>query len=1162
MKGIINPLLGLSGYKTLLEYIDSGKFPVSLTGISGAQKSHIIYSLAEFSRKPCVVITHSEAEARRLYKDLSHFLSGQVVEYPAKEVVFYDIDAMSRDIAEKRLNVIEKLLRKDNTVVILTFRALMQKLPQPYVFEQAMFSLNVGDEVSMDGLIRRFISGGYERVDIVDGMGQFAVRGGIVDFFPFSEELACRIEMFGDMVDSIRKFDVSTQRSVEMINQVSVFPVTEAVIDKASIGRIIESIRTELETAGQKNRPQKERNALLRKTVEGDLEKIRETTKLNSVDRYFSHFYGEGVTILDYLAKDTLIFMDEPQKSLQVGEAVYTEFSEMYKNQLEKGTLLPDGCSSVSDVDSLLTALQKGKLISLASLSSGENLEYTRVFNLQGREVGDFHSFEQLTHQIEDWKKSGNITIILAGTASAAQRISRGMRENGIENTYTESFEDKNTRPGQVIVTRGTLSGSFEYPLIKLVVISDRKLLGEEKKPKKPSKRRGIREFTDLNTGDYVVHQVHGIGQYVGIEKLVVERITRDYLKIRYANDDMLYIPTTQLEVIQKYIGSEGKTPKLNKLGGADWSRIKKKVKESLKDIAGELLVIYARRQASRGYSFSKDTVWQKQFEERFPYQETEDQLRCIEEVKQDMESERPMDRLLCGDVGFGKTEVAIRAAFKAAMDGKQTAYLVPTTILAQQHFNTFTQRMRDFPVRIEMLSRFRTLAQQKKILKDVKNGTVDILIGTHRILQKDIQFKDLGLLIVDEEQRFGVSHKERIKALKNNVDVLTLTATPIPRTLHMAMVGIRDMSVIYDPPEDRHPVQTFVMEHDSEVIKEAITREINRKGQVYYLSNRVRSIHRVASDVKKLVPQASIVVGHGQMEERELEEVMMGFIEGKWDAMVCTSIIESGLDIPNVNTIVIEDADRLGLAQLYQLRGRVGRSNRTAYAYVTYKRDKVLAEDAEKRLKAIRDFTEFGSGFKIAMRDLEIRGAGNLVGAEQHGHMEAVGYDTYCRLLEESVKELKGETVNEYPGVQIDLNVSAYISDEYIQNENQKIEMYKKIASVQENNDIQEIEDELIDRYGDIPEEVYNLLEIAYIKTLSRSLGITMISDKTGAVVLQFLQGSINIEVLGKLIESYRGRILFTASNPPYITYKDDKKNSNKIPNIKNLLQCLKKLQ
>ncbi len=1162
MKGIINPLLGLPGYDTLLEYIDSDRFPVSLTGISGAQKSHIIYSLIQFSGRPCVVITHSEADARRLYEDLSHFLPGQVVEYPAKEVVFYDVDAMSRDIAGKRLNVIEKMIRKDNPVVILTFRALMQKLPQPHVFEQAMFSLNIGDELSMEGLIGRFLSGGYERVDIVDGIGQFAVRGGIIDFFPFSEELAYRIEMFGDMVDSIRKFDVSTQRSVEMINQVTVFPVTETVIGEGSIGRIIESIRAELETAVQKNQAQKERNEALRKAVEGDFEKILETGRLNNVDRYFAHFYGKGATILDYIDKNSLIFMDEPQKSMQVGEAVYREFSEMYKNQLEKCTLLPDSCSSVSDTGSMLEALDKMKLVSLASLSAGEQLNYTKAFDFQGRDITDFQSLEQLTHQIDDWKKSDHTTVILAGTNSTAQRISREMRENGVENTYVESLKDTNINSGQVILTTGTLSGSFEYPLIKFVVISDRKLLGEKKKSKKPSKKRGIQEFTDLNTGDYVVHQVHGIGRYVGIEKLVVERITRDYLKIRYANDDMLYIPTTQLEVIQKYIGSEGKTPKLNKLGGADWSKTKRKVKESLKDIAGELLEIYARRQASRGYLFSEDTVWQKQFEERFPYQETEDQVRCIEEVKHDMESERPMDRLLCGDVGFGKTEVAIRAAFKAAMDGKQTAYLVPTTILAQQHFNTFTQRMRDFPVRVEMLSRFRTLAQQKKILKDVKNGTIDILIGTHRILQKDIQFKDLGLLIVDEEQRFGVSHKERIKALKNNVDVLTLTATPIPRTLHMAMVGIRDMSVIYDPPEDRHPVQTFVMEYDGEVVREAITREINRKGQVYYLSNRVRSIHRVASEVQKLVPQASIVIGHGQMEERELEEIMMGFIEGKWDAMVCTSIIESGLDIPNVNTIIIEDADKLGLAQLYQLRGRVGRSNRTAYAYVTYKRDKVLAEDAEKRLKAIRDFTEFGSGFKIAMRDLEIRGAGNLVGAEQHGHMEAVGYDTYCRLLEESVKELKGETVSEDSGVQIDLNVSAYISDEYIQNENQKIEMYKKIASVQEKQDIEEIEDELIDRYGDIPEEVYNLLEIAYIKTLARSLGIDVISDKTGAVILQFVQDSINIEIIGKLIDSYRGRILFTASNPPYITYKGDKKESNKIPNIKNLLQCLKKLQ
>ena len=1162
MEGIIEPLNDLHGYSTLLEHVQSNKFPLGITSLAGAQKAHTIYSLSKYTGKSCLVVTYNELEAQKLSEDLSYFLPEKVLYFPAKEVIFHDIDAMSKDVMSRRLNVFEKLLSKEEVIVVTTFEAIMQKLPMPDVIEKAIFTLNADHEIKMDSIINKFLMGGYERVDIVDGIGQFAVRGGIIDFCMFTEQSAFRLEMFGDNIDSIRRFDISTQRSVEILEMVKVFPVKEMLFDRNDIGVITVRIKNEFEKLATTNALGKSQYNRLTETISHDMEKLKESGILSNIDKYFGQFYTQWSTILDYFIDNSMIFLDETVKLFQRSETIYLEFSEMYKSLLDKGVIFPESHDVILDYNKVINLLQDKALVNFAALSLKDDLKYAKIFDFGGKEIGGFLSLEQLIQQVREFKDLDYKVVILAGNKVTAQRINNELHYKELESLYHDSIEELNLKPKQVIVTHGSVSSSFEYPSIKFVVISDKKLFGEDRKLKKRPNKKNRIEFTDLNIGDYIVHQSHGIGQYIGIEKLVVEGITRDYLKIKYSNEDMLYIPTTQLDLIQKYIGSEGKAPKLHKLGGADWAKTKKRVRESLKNIASELIKVYAKREASRGFAFSQDTVWQKQFEEQFPYDETEDQLKCIEEVKQDMENEKVMDRLLCGDVGFGKTEVAIRAAFKAAMDGKQVAYLVPTTILAQQHFNTFIQRMREYPIKIEMLSRFRTMAQQKKILKDVKNGAIDILIGTHRIIQKDIQFKDLGLLIIDEEQRFGVADKEKIKALKSNVDVLTLTATPIPRTLHMAMVGIRDMSVIYDPPKDRYPVQTFVMEYDKEVIKDAIIREINRKGQVYFLSNRVRSIQRVAAEVQALVPQASVVVAHGQMDEKQLEDIMIGFIEGKLNVLVCTSIIESGVDIPNANTIIIEDADRMGLAQMYQLRGRVGRSDRMAYAYVTYKKDKTLSEEAEKRLKAIKDFTEFGSGFKIAMRDLEIRGAGNLIGAEQHGHMEAVGYDTYCRLLEEAVQEQKGKEVKEEAASQIEINISAYISDTYIQNENHKIEMYKKIASAQDQKGIEEIEDELIDRYGDIPKEVYNLLTIAEIKNLSKSLAISSISDKTGSIIIQFKENTLKIEILGKLINLYKGKILFTASNTPYITYKINLKDTNILLNIKNLLQSLKKLQ
>jgi transcription-repair coupling factor (superfamily II helicase) len=765
--------------------------------------------------------------------------------------------------------------------------------------------------------------------------------------------------------------------------------------------------------------------------------------------------------------------------------------------------------------------------------------------------------------EVQEVHGKGRIVLVLAGTKSRAKSIGTMLLENEIPTIYSEQKDIVDIDNKRVIVTSGNLSNGFEYSDLDLVVITDENSVTRE--PKKINKPSAFKEgkkvvFADLSVGDYIVHSTHGIGQYIGIHTLIVDNVKKDYIKLKYKDDDTLYIPTNQLDNIRKYIGAGDGSPKLNRLGSKDFLRTKAKVKDSLRNIAKGLIELYAKRKQLMGYKYSEDTVWQAQFEEQFPYQETEDQIRCIEEVKKDMERETPMDRLLCGDVGYGKTEVAIRAAFKAVMEGKQVAYLVPTTVLAEQQFHNFRDRMKEFPVRVDVLNRFRTRKEQAEILKKLKSGELDIIIGTHRILQKDIGFRDLGLLIIDEEHRFGVEHKEIIKELKNNIDVLTMTATPIPRTLHMSIVGIRDMSVIYEPPKNRRPVQTYVLEYDEEVIREAIIKELERHGQVFYLFNRVETIERKASEISRLVPEARVAFAHGKMTGTELEGIMKEFIDGNIDVMICTTIIESGIDISNANTIIIEDADRLGLAQLYQVRGRVGRSDRLAYAYITYRRDKVLTEVSEKRLKAIKEFTEFGSGFKVALRDLEIRGAGNILGPEQHGHMEAVGYEMYCKLLEEAVREISGEEVKQEFDTQIDLKITAYIPITYIENVNQKIEVYQDIANIETEEQIVDIIDGLIDRYGEVPNEVNNLFEVSRIKVLSRKLNIISISQKDGKIIFQFKDPeSFDSSFVQLLIDNYKSRVYFSAGSNPYITYKlQSLKESDILKEIYNLLKMI----
>lgn len=1171
MNLLIKPLLEITEYVEILDSLKNSTLPVSVSGPSESQKVHFSHALCTHSGKKGIFVAFNEMQARRMAEDFSFFLGDEVLFFPSKEIMMHDVEAKSYDTVYQRLKVLDRLLEGRYGFLVTSAEALSQKLINPGLFKENILHFQLGGRIDLAGIIQKLVASGYERVNTVEGAGQFAVRGGLIDIFPVNNESAVRIELFDDEIDSIRRFDIQTQRSVDKIESVKVVPAREVIYTPGKRDEIIRQIKDDLALHLKKtrNRVEKENSRDVCDRIRTDIERLENDYYFPGIDRYIPYIIDRPYTLTDYLSEPALIFIDEPARLKQRMDNILLEHFEICKSLLEKGQILPKSQEIIFDYEDLYNRLVRSGTVFLNTIASGaRNSRDYKSISVTSKLMGSYQGhLDLLCEDIAGWKEKKSRIVVLSGTRGRGERLVETLRSKEVEAFYSENYEGE-LLPGQVMVTHGSLNKGFEYPSIGLVVVSDREVFGQDKKLKKAQKKaKGskINIFTDLSIGDYVVHQAHGVGQYVGIEKLAVDNIKRDYLKIRYQEGDFLYIPTNQLDLIQKYIGSEGKLPKLNKLGGSDWAKTKSRVKESLKELAGELIKLYAQRQSAKGFAFSTDTVWQRQFEELFPYEETDDQVKCIEEVKKDMESERVMDRLLCGDVGYGKTEVAIRAIFKAVMDGKQVAYLVPTTILAQQHYHNFKERMKEFPVTVDVISRFRTTAEQNRILKEVKAGNVDVLIGTHRLLQKDIQFKNLGLLVVDEEQRFGVSHKEKLKNMRPNVDVLTLTATPIPRTLHMSLVGIRDISVLEDPPEERYPVQTYVMEYNQDVVKDAIIRELGRNGQVFYLFNRVRSIDIKASEIQTLVPEARIAAAHGQMDEKQLEDIMFRFINGEYDVLVCTTIIESGLDMPNVNTIIVEDADRMGLSQLYQLRGRVGRSNRLAYAYITYKKDKVVSEIAEKRLQAIREFTEFGSGFKIAMRDLEIRGAGNLLGPEQHGHMESVGYDMYCKLLDEAVRELKGEpAARDDFEVTIDLNISAYIDEEYIGIESQKLEMYKKIASIMNEQDVLDIEDELTDRYGDLPEPVRNLVSIAFIKAIAGEMGFSSITEKNDAVIFQLAQGkNINIGAIGRLTEKYRRHILFNAGKNPYLMYKTAGMGRNKLlDNIKIVLQDIKSFE
>lgn len=1169
MNTFIAPLKELKEFNEIRDNIIMKTLPVQVTGCLDSQKIHLAYGLGEDFRYK-VVVTYSDIKAKEIYEDFRLY-DKDVFLYPAKDIIFYSADIHGNAIVRDRLKVLRRLLEKQKATIIVTLDGGMDRVLPLEALKERIITIRMDSTIDLQKLSGELVHLGYERQAQVENPGDFSVRGGIVDVFPLTEEVPYRIELWGDEIDSIRTFDVSSQRSIEQVDALVIYPAAEIIPDEKRIQKGLRKLEEDKEQYVKKLREEfkTEESARIQNIIEEFKENLIEHQGSIAMESYISYFYDHTVSFFDYFDnEDTIFFLDEPGRLVEKGEAVETEFRESMIGRIEKGYILPGQMDVIFGYKQILTLLARKNAI-LISTMEAKNVPIVpkRKYDFTVQSIASYNNnFEVLVKDLERWKRNKYRVILLSGSRTRAMRLSEDLRDFELNAFYSEDM-NRELQSGEIMVTSGSLRRGFEYPLIKLVIISESDIFTNEKKKKrKKSTYEGkkIKSFTELTPGDYVVHENHGLGIYRGIEKIEVEKVTKDYIKIEYGGGGVLYVPATGLDLIQKYSGpTEGRKPKLNKLNSSEWKNTKAKVRGAVREIAKELVELYAERQQKKGFQFSKDTVWQKEFEEAFPYEETADQLQAIEDTKRDMESSRIMDRLICGDVGYGKTEIAIRAAFKAVADGKQVVFLVPTTILAQQHYNTLVQRMKDYPISVDVLSRFRSAAEQKNALERLRKGSLDIIVGTHRVLSKDVKFKNLGLLIIDEEQRFGVTHKEKIKQLKKDVDVLTLTATPIPRTLHMSLIGIRDMSVLDEPPVDRLPIQTYVLEHNDEIIREAINRELSRGGQVYYVYNRVNGIDEIANNVAKLVPDANVAFAHGQMNERELEKIMYDFISGEIDVLVSTTIIETGMDISNVNTIIIDDADRLGLSQLYQLRGRVGRSNRTAYAFLMYKRDKMLKEVAEKRLHAIKEFTELGSGFKIAMRDLEIRGAGNLLGAQQSGHMEAVGYDLYCKMLNEAVKSMKGEEIPEEEAFEttVDMDMDAFIPSTYIKNEIQKLDIYKRIAEIENEEELMDMQEELLDRFGDLPNAVNNLLNIALIKSICHSVYITSLVQKGNEVTLtMYPKAKLAVEKFPELIAKYQNSLKLVPQANPYFVYRLPSSPKGKPSNI-TIFDNLKKL-
>ncbi len=1146
MNLLLSSLSSLPEYASLCAAVEAGQ-TVALSGVGQLPRSHVMAALYADTGRPALVVCQDEMAAQRIQSELASFLRETPALLPTREFTFYDTAAVSRGWEQKRLRLLYDLATGKIRLLVASLDALsLRTIPRDVLFSAAV-RLKAGAAYSMDDLIRKLTGAGYARTTLVEGVGQFSVRGGILDVYSPAYDNPIRAEFWGDDLDAMGFFDTISQRRVENIEEAVILPVAETAprLHPQGIEGLCQDIRALLARQKRRRTP----NQALISTLESDLEKLENGVSFLAADRYMALIYPEFATACDYVSKDAMVLFCDHGVLQRAARTRQENFGLELDSFLQSGSLCGDLCDLSADFDGLCSRLAGRPAVYFDSFLASaypEALPPKQILNITCKQLPSYGgSLDTAASDLQFYARNGFRSLVLCGNERRGEILRQLLEERGLAPATAFPAEQLPER-GQILLTGGSLPAGLEYPTIGLAVLTEGQLSMQTRKrrkavKKKPTNRQKLNSFADLSPGDLVVHEYHGIGRYVAMEQMKVDGVIKDYVKIAYQGTDILYVPATQLDLVSKYIGSGGEDTavRLNKLGGDSWQRTKAKAKAAAKDLAAGLIQLYAARKRRPGYAFSADTPWQGEFEDSFEYEETDDQLRCIAEIKQDMESPTPMDRLLCGDVGFGKTEVALRAAMKAMLDGKQVAILVPTTVLAQQHYMTAMKRFGGFPVNIDVLSRFRSAAQQKKTLYDLSVGRVDLVIGTHKLLQKNIRFKDLGLLIVDEEQRFGVTHKERLKELAAGVDVLTLSATPIPRTLNMALSGLRDMSTIEEPPGDRYPVQTFVLEYDERLLDDAINRELDRGGQVYYLHNRVENIEQTAARIKARHPGAEIAVAHGKMNEEQLSDVMQRMSDGEIQILVCTTIIETGIDIPNVNTLMIEDADQLGLAQLHQLRGRVGRSSRHAFAYLTFRRGKVLSEVAEKRLNAIREFAEFGSGFKIAMRDLEIRGAGDLLGAEQSGHMMSVGYDLYLKLLEDAVLEERGGDQPKEPECTADLSVTANISKTYVPSGEQRMDLYRRMAAIRSEEDSEELLDEIVDRYGDPPKGVMNLVAVALLRAKASAAGVCKIEQKGDTVTVSMEK--LNFPAVSAVCaeKEYKGRIFFSVEEKPRLSLK-----------------------
>ncbi|WP_440299628.1 transcription-repair coupling factor [Huintestinicola butyrica] len=1129
-------LMSQSDIKDICNTLKRGYYPLAVSGLSSIHKAQLALIISTLSEEsaPLLIITDDEAGAKRICDDINEMCGASETAayiYPAKDITLARVESVSKEYEYQRLCVLARLIDGSCKIVCASAEAVMQRTIPPDVLADRTIKLSRDTSVQLPDLISRLIAAGYTRCDKVESPSQFSVRGSIADIFPVQEKMPVRMELWDDEIDSFAYFDPETQRRTEQIDELIIPPAGEVLFNSADA--LIQKINAL--SAGVRGK----RTELVRSNLAKDADNVSNGVSLANIDKYLPLAYDKPALIFDYLKPDSPVLFCEFHSCCEKAKAIQSQFNEDVKILLEEGELCRGLDGYIAEFESISETAVKFPCVLMDTFLRTNDIRCKKLWTMTAYQTAPWGGeIRQLSEDLRSFIDRNYSVIVLAGSEKTLPIIAEDLRNDGIPCDIMT--EETTLTKGRVLITTGCLSSGYDYPDIKTALITQAKAMSSKRKLKKKKKGEEIKSLADIAPGDLVVHALHGIGRFEGIRKLELEGITKDYITIKYAGTDVLYVPVTQMDLISRYIGPRDDTGvKLNKLSSNEWQKTRSRVKKAVKDMADELIALYAKRSKTKGFAFSEDNDWQNDFEARFDYTETDDQLRCIEEIKQDMMKPTPMDRLLCGDVGFGKTEVAFRAAFKCMLDGKQCAVLVPTTVLAWQHYQSALKRFEHFPFKIELLSRFRTKKQQEEILKQVALGTVDMVIGTHRLVQKDVKFKDLGLAIIDEEQRFGVAHKERFKEAFTGVDVLTLSATPIPRTLNMAMSGIRDMSVIEEPPVDRYPVQTYVIEHNMGVIIQAINKELRRGGQVYYIHNRVETIDLCAAKIAELIPDARIAVAHGQLSEERLSDIWTELVDHEIDILVCTTIIETGVDVPNVNTLIIEDADNLGLSQLYQLRGRVGRSNRRAFAYFTFRRGKVLAEIASKRLDAIREFTQFGSGFRVAMRDLEIRGAGSILGGRQHGHMEAVGYDMYLQLLNEAIAEETGQTPPRTPEeCLIDLQIEAHIPDDYIESLAGRLDAYRKIAAVSTKEESIDLLDEFIDRYGDPPKAIQGLVTVALTRNMAGKAGITEITQRSNALLIYVK--TAGMEQVQALVKAFGGRVSVNGSaDKPYIAIK-----------------------